>query len=122
MKTLTHIDITFNRGMDIKDKVVETVEVGLENDRYLVLKNSQFTKLQKTKDKVCNLYTPIEHCSISDYSNDKSWEKIMYFMSINLYTTKSLKVAENLINKELNKYVQSKCGGYNFGGKIKVSL
>ena len=122
MDNLKHINITFNRGMVIKEKVVEDVQVGLENDKYLVLIDDSFTKLQKKSKKDYNLYTPLEHCRISDYSNDVTWERIMHFMSITLYTTKTLKVAERLINKELNKHIKSKCGGYSYGEEVKISL
>ena len=122
MKELTHISITFNKGMEIEEKVVEVLEVGLEDDKFLVLKDEDFTKLQKTKEKRCNEYPPLNHCSIYSYWDDRTWGRIMHFMSITLYTTKSLKVAENLINKELNKHVQSKGGGCTYGGEIKVSL
>jgi hypothetical protein len=49
-------------------------------------------------------------------------ERLIHFMAVTLYTDKSLKIAENLINKELNKYIQSKVGGYNNGQVVKVSL
>lgn len=122
MDKLKHIHITFERGMVIKDQIVEEVSVGLENEEYIVLNDTYFTKLQKIKSKSFNMYTPIGHCVISDYSNNKSWERCMYFMSITLYTSGSLKVAERLINKELNKHIQSKCGGYNYGGEVKIKL
>lgn len=122
MDELVHINITFERGMSVKEKVIEAVEVGLQNDKYLVLKDHNFTKLQKKKSKGCNLYTPLEQCCISDYSNDATWERLMYFMSVTLYTTKSLKVAERLINKEINKHIKSKCGGYSYGEEVKISL
>lgn len=123
MDKLKKIEITFNRGMDIKTKVVEDVEVGLENEWYLILKDNNFTKIQKksTKGRM-DLYTVLNSCSISDYSNDPTWERIMYFMEITLYTTKTLKDAERLINKELNKHIKNKCDGYSYGQEIKISL
>ena len=121
-KTLKHIRIEFSEGMEIKQIFIEEVEIAAENEKYLVLNDPYFTKLQKSKSKGYNIYTPLDHVTFSDHFNDKTMSRILFSFCAELYTTASIKVAENKINRELNKYLKEKLSVYGSGKTVKVRL
>jgi hypothetical protein len=107
---------------EVTKSLVEDVEVAAQNDIYIIINDSVFTKLQKTKDKYGS-YTTLEEVSIRDYSKDSFWSKYYGTFGISLYTdVTSIKAIETKINKAFNKWVQSKVSVYLPMTKINIKL
>ena len=70
---MKYIQIHLMKDGTVKEKTVEDVQVLGENERYIVLNDSYFTKLQQKKEKDYNVCSVVNTCSISDYINDIFW-------------------------------------------------
>ena len=110
----------------VKEKTVKEVEVLGENERYIVLKDNYFTKLQKKKEKDYNSCSIVNTCSISDYTNDTFWKKYYGDFAIRMYTTEeNMRVIEKQVNREFTKFIRGKIGKYmvyNACLDIKINL
>ncbi len=123
---MKYILIYLMKDGTVKEKTVEDVGVLGENERYIVLNNPRFTKLQQEKDKDCDLYPVVNTCSISDYTNDTFWQKYYGDFAICMYTTEAnMKTIEKQINREFTKFIRGKIGrymAYNDCLNIKIEL
>lgn len=120
---MKYIQIYLMKDGTVKERTVEDVEVLGENERYLVLNDSYFTKLQQKKEKDYNLCSVVNTCSISDYTNDTFWQKYYEDFSIRLYTTEgNMKTIEKQINREFIKFIRGKYMAYNDCLDIKIEL
>lgn len=119
---MRQIKIHLMRDGSIREKTIEDMVILGENEKYIVFNDSYFTKIEKESSKY-NSYSVINKVCISDYTNDTFWQKYYGDFSITMYTdTISLKVIENRINKEFNKFIQDKVGRYMMASDIKISL
>lgn len=119
---MRQIKIHLMRDGSVREKIVEDIEILGENDKFIVFNDSYFTKIEKESSKY-NSYSVLNKVHISDYTNDSFWQKYYGDFSITMYTdTVSLKVIENRINKEFNKFIQDKVGRYMMAMDIKISL
>ncbi len=118
---LKYIRIELEKGLDVKNKTIENYSILDKNDKYLVINDLRYTTIRLKKDKYSDHETILNEVNVVDWSTG-SLSGLGYFLVIYLYTTSSLKVAENRINKEINKFLQGKCGQYGFGKEVKISL
>lgn len=119
---MRQVKIHLMRDGSIREKTIEDMVILGENEMYIVFNDSYFTKIEKENSKY-NSYGVLNKVSISDYTNDTFWQKYYGDFSITMYTdTISLKVIENRINKEFNKFIQDKVGRYMMAKDIKISL
>ena len=110
---MKYIQINLMKDGTVKEKTVEDVEVLGENERYIVLNDSYFTKLQQKKEKDYNVCSVVNTCSISDYTDDIFWQKYYGDFSIRMYTTEdNMKTIEKQINREFIKFIRGKIGKY----------
>ena len=123
---MKYIQINLMKDGTVKEKTVEDVEVLGENERYIVLNDSYFTKLQQKKEKDYNVCSVVNTCSISDYTDDIFWQKYYGDFSIRMYTTEdNMKTIEKQINREFIKFIRGKIGkymAYNDCLDIKIEL
>ena len=123
---MKYIQINLMKDGTVKEKTVEDVEVLGENERYIVLNDSYFTKLQQKKEKDYNVCSVVNTCSISDYTDDTFWQKYYGDFSIRMYTTEdNMKTIEKQINREFIKFIRGKIGkymAYNDCLDIKIEL
>ena len=123
---MKYIQINLMKDGTVKEKTVEDVEVLGENERYIVLNDSYFTKLQQKKEKDYNVCSVVNTCSISDYTDDIFWQKYYGDFSIRMYTTEdNMKTTEKQINREFIKFIRGKIGkymAYNDCLDIKIEL
>jgi hypothetical protein len=119
---MKHINIHLMRDGTVREKVVEDVEILGENEKYIVFNDSYFTKIEKVTSKHCR-YNYLNKVHINDHTNDTFWQKYYGDFSITVYTDiESLKVIENRINKEFNKFIKEKVGRYMMASDIKIKL
>ena len=110
---MKYIQINLMKDGTVKEKTVEDVVVLGENERYIVLNDSYFTKLQQKKEKDYNVCSVVNTCSISDYTDDTFWQKYYEDFSIRVYTTEdNMKTIEKQINREFIKFIRGKIGKY----------
>jgi len=110
---MKYIQINLMKDGTVKEKTVEDVQVLGENERYIVLNDAYFTKLQQKKEKDYNVCSVVNTCSISDYTNDTFWQKYYGDFSIRMYTTEgNMKTIEKQINREFIKFIRGKIGKY----------
>ena len=123
---MKYIQIYLMKDGTVKEKTVEDVQVLGENERYIVLNDSYFTKLQQKKEKDYNVCSVVNTCSISDYTDDIFWQKYYGDFSIRMYTTEdNMKTIEKQINREFIKFIRGKIGkymAYNDCLDIKIEL
>lgn len=123
---MKYIQISLMKDGTVREKSVEDVEVLGENERYIVLNDSYFTKIQKKKEKDYNSCSVVNTCSISDYTNDTFWKKYYGDFSIRMYTTEdNMKTIEKQVNREFIKFIRGKIGkymAYNDCLDIKIEL
>lgn len=123
---MKYIQIYLMKDGTVKEKIVEDVEVLAENERYIILNDSYFTKLQQKKEKDYNSCSIVNICSISDYTNDTFWKKYYGDFSIRMYTTEdNMKTIEKQVNREFIKFIRGKIGkymAYNDCLDIKIEL
>ena len=123
---MKYILIYLMRDGTVKEKTVEDVQVLGENERYIVLNDHYFTKLQQEKDKDCDPYPVVNTCSISDYTTSTFWQKYYGDFAIRMYTTEAnMKTIEKQINREFIKFIRGKIGrymAYNDCLDIKIEL
>lgn len=122
--TLTCIDVHIGAGMSVEKVDVEEVTVGLVNEEFLVIEDRTFTQLHQPEvsSKRSYGYPKVNEVSLTDYTGDKLMARLMGEIRISLYTTHTLKVAQNRINRELNKHIQKKCGVYGFAKEVVIEL
>lgn len=119
---MRQIKIHLMRDGSIREKTIEDMVILGENEKYIVFNDPYFTKIEKNDSKH-NCGSVLSKVCISDYTNDTFWQKYYGDFSITMYTdTISLKVIENRINKEFNKFIQDKVGRYVMARNIKISL
>jgi len=117
-----YIEIWINELGEVTKNAVEDVAVAAQNDNYIIINDTSFTKIQKKKDKYDH-YTVIEDVRIRDYSKDTFWSKYYGTFNISLYTEMtSIKTIETKINKAFNKWVQSKVSVYLPMTKVNIKL
>lgn len=110
------------RDGSVREKEIEDVDILAQNDKYIVLNDYSFTKLEVKIEKH-NSWSVLEKVAISDYTNDSFWQKYYGDFWIRLYTqTDSLKIIENRINKEFNKFIQDKVSRYMVATDIRITL
>lgn len=84
---------------------VDDVGILAQNDRYIVLSDSRFTKLDKKKDRTYNMNHVVDHPSISIYNNDSCYGSGVDYT---LYTEKNKRTST--IKKEIKIAIQDKYG------------
>ena len=123
---MKYIRINLMKDGTVKETTVEDVEVLGENERYIVLNDPYFTKIQQKKEKDYNACSVVNTCSISDYTNDTFWNKYYGDFSIHMYTTEdNMKTIEKQVNREFIKFIRGKIGkymAYNDCLDIKIEL
>ena len=123
---MKYIQINLMKDGTVKEKTVEDVEVLGENERYIVLNDSYFTKLQQKKEKDYNVCSVVNTCSISDYTDDTFWQKYYGDFWIRMYTTEdNMKTSEKQVNRGFIKFIRGKIGkymAYNDCLDIKIEL
>jgi hypothetical protein len=90
------------------------MDVLKQNDKFIVLDDEYFTKLQKKKEKH-GIYSVPERVSIRE-EEPGVCRDIFGRFSISTYSTSSQKVIENRINREFKKWIKAKLDAY--GGTI----
>lgn len=123
---MKYIQIYLMKDGTGKEQTVEDFEVLGENEKYIVLNNDSFTKLDKIKGKSYQSNPLIGTVSISDYTNDTFWQKYYGDFWVRLYTTEdNMKTIEKQINREFIKFIRGKIGkymAYNDCLDIKIEL
>ena len=123
---MKYIQICLLKDGTVKEKTVEDVQVLGENERYIILNDPCFTKIQQKKEKDYNSCSVVNTCSISDYTNDTLWKKYYGDFSIRMYTTEdNMKTIEKQVNREFIKFIRGKIGkymAYNDCLDIKIEL
>lgn len=120
------IQIYLMRDGTVKEKTVEDVQVLGKNERYIVLNDPRFTKLQQKKEKDYDSCPVVNTCSILDYTDSTFWQKYYGDFAICMYTTEAnMKTIEKQINREFTKFIRGKIGrymAYNDCLNIKIEL
>lgn len=123
---MKYVLIYLMRDGTVKEKTVEDVGVLGNNERYIVLNDPHFTKLQQKKEKDYNSCSIVNTCSISDYTNSTFWQRYYGDFAIRMYTTEAnVKTIEKQINREFIKFIRGKIGrymAYNDCLNIKIEL
>ena len=119
---ITHYSVEFSKGMVVKSvEISEYTVIGSNEDKF-VLDNASFTCIHHSKGKKEFYSTYLDKASIADYTRDDLMSKLLYHMRISVYSTMSKKRVENLISRELNKYIEGKIGEYGGWEDIKINF
>lgn len=121
MNKITEVKVKLNEVKGVVDKSVTEHNIIAENDNFYVLDDDWFTKLEKRNDKYKTYHTP-EVVSVREETSSKTMIDLFGRFSITLYSTKSLKVIENKINREFNKWLKEKVGIYGTPEEVKIKL
>lgn len=120
MKSVLYVKVGLNRDFTVKEATCEEVEVLKMSDTCAVLDNETFTTLNlKTKKYTAN--GNLDHICISEYQ-EKVMEDIFGRFCVRMYSSKSLKVTENRINKAFNKWINEKLSLYGNCNAADIKL
>lgn len=83
----------------------KTYPVVAENDKYIVIDDGVYTRLQKEKEKYCNTYDLLGYASIRVFNNDSIFSDSI---RLDLYTTVAMSPTK--IKNAIKKAVEKKMG------------
>lgn len=120
MKTVLYVSIAINSDMTVKESKCESVDVLKTNEKRMVLDDSYFTVLNLKKQK----YTANANLDHINISENKGGVMIDVFgrFSIRVYSTASVKVTENRVNKAFNNWLSEKLAIYGQVNKVNIKL
>ena len=124
-QTINYLRIAIGEDLIARVTDDKIIKVLGENKDRIVLDDEYFTALDKEKVRRCgyqrNPY--IGELRISDYTKDTFFRKHWGNFVIYIYhNSSSRKVLQNKINREFQKYIDSKIGRYCAIGQCKIVL
>lgn len=120
MKTVLNVSIELNADMTVKSSKCETVEVLKENDKRMVLDDDFFTVINLKKDKYTSRAN-LDHVVVGE-QKEKVMIDIFGKFNIRVYSTASVKVTENRVNKAFNNWISEKLATYGQHKKVNIKL
>lgn len=117
---VTSVSVSLNEDMSTKEVKIEINKVlGVSNNFYC-LDDDYFTKISRTKTFSVG-YSRLEKVRIGEESS-KTMISIFGKFRMSIDSTSSIKVIENKINREFNKWVNEKIGVYGRAKDIVIKL
>lgn len=119
---MKYISVYLNLKGEVTKKTIEDNNIIAQNDKFIVLDDYCFTKIEKIKDKHSIGYYVLNTVNISDYTNDSYWKKYYGDFAVRLYTDiEDLSIIEKKLTKEFNKWLREKVSRYS-GAFNKVNI
>ncbi len=120
MKSVLYVKVSLNPDFTVKESTCEEIKVLKMNGTCAVLDNETFTTLN-LKAKKYTVNGNLDDICIKEY-NEKVMIDIFGKFCIRMYSSKSLKVTENRINKAFNKWINEKLSVYGQGKAVNIKL
>lgn len=117
---INHVSVSLNIDMSTKEIKIKSSKVLGISKHFYCLDDDYFSKLARTKTFEFG-YAKLNKVSISE---EKSDTMVKYFgrFKISIYSTSSLKVIENKINREFKKWLDKKISVYGVARNINIKL
>lgn len=117
---LNMVHVALNADMSIMKMEIESRKVIGVSEVYYCLDDDYFTTIARTKAfEFC--HAKMEQVRIDEEKSKISIELFGKF-KIRVYSTSSLKVIENRINREFKKWINDKIGVYGIGRDVVIKL
>lgn len=119
-QTVLKVSVRLNADMTVKESKCEIANVLKTNEKRMVLDDESFTVLNLKKEKY-TAHGNLDHVVVRE---ETSMTMIDIFgkFSISVYSTASVKVTENRVNKAFNKWLSDKLAVYGQASKVNIKL
>ena len=117
---VTSVSVSLNEDMSTKEIKIEINKVLGVSDNFYCLDDNYFTKISRTKTFSVG-YSALEKVRIGEESS-KTMIGIFGKFRMSIDSTSSIKVIENKINREFNKWVSEKVGVYGMAKDVLIKL